>query len=119
MDFKQIEAFVKRLYNDVLGREAEADGLKFWSIGISSLEIKGSYAAHEFFYSREFVELNLEDGEYVRRLYRTFMGRDPEKEGFEHWVNELKNGKSRDDVFNFFANCEEFTKICEDYSIER
>lgn len=112
-------AFATRLYTECLGREPETDGLKFWSIGISSLEIKGSYAAHEFFYSREFVELNLEDGEYVRRLYRTFMGRDPEKEGFEHWVNELKNGKSRDDVFNFFANCEEFTKICEDYSIER
>ncbi len=110
-------SFSKRLYTECLGRTPEAGGLRYWSLGLARKDLTGSQAAREFFYSDEFKGLGLDDKEYVIRLYRTFMGRDPEKEGFDHWVGALENGMSRDDVFTFFCNCPEFADICKEYSI--
>lgn len=112
-------AFATRLYTECLGRNPEQDGLEFWSIALASKECTGSEAAREFFYSSEFQDLDISDEEYVRRLYKTFMGRTPEEEGFNHWVNGLSNGLTRDEVFDFFCVCPEFTKICGKYSIIR
>lgn len=112
-------AFATRLYTECLGRQPEEEGLKFWSLGLTNQELTGSQAAREFFYSEEFKGFGLDDKEYVTRLYKTFMGREPEKEGFEFWLKDLQEGKSRDEVFDYFCSCPEFTKICEDYGIER
>ncbi|MBO7424534.1 MAG: DUF4214 domain-containing protein, partial [Clostridiales bacterium] len=71
-------AFATRLYTECLGREPEAEGLKFWSLGLTNLELSGTQAAREFFYSPEFVNANYSDEEYINRMYKTFMGRDPE-----------------------------------------
>ena len=112
-------AFATRLYTECLGRDPEQDGLDFWSLGLTNLEITGSQAAREFFYSKEFIGYGLDDKEYITRLYKTFMGRDPEEEGFNFWVKELSNGANRDELFDYFCVCPEFTKICETYSICR
>ncbi|MCR5804460.1 MAG: DUF4214 domain-containing protein [Clostridia bacterium] len=112
-------AFATRLYTECLGRDPENEGLEFWSLGLSNHELTGSQAAREFFYSKEFIGLGLDDKEYVKRLYKTFMGREPEEEGFNFWINELSNGLTRDEVFEYFCVCPEFTQICEKYSITR
>ena len=112
-------AFATRLYTECLGRNPELDGLEFWSIALATKECTGSEAAREFFYSSEFSGLDISDEEYVRRLYKTFMGRTPEEEGFNHWVNGLSNGLTREDVFDYFSVCPEFTQICEKYAISR
>ena len=112
-------AFATRLYTECLGREPEEDGLKFWSLSLTNLERSGSQAAREFFYSEEFIGFGLDDEEYVTRLYKTFMGREPEKDGFEYWIDSLSKGTSRDEVFDFFCNCPEFTSVCQQYGIQR
>ena len=63
--------------------------------------------------------LGVDNKEYVTRLYKTFMGRDPEEDGFNYWMNALSNGMTRDEVFDFFSTCQEFTDICKEYSIIR
>ena len=112
-------AFATRLYTECLGREPEAEGLKFWSLGLTNLELSGTQAAREFFYSPEFVNANYSDEEYINRMYKTFMGRDPEPEGKAYWLDLLSKGTSRDEVFNFFSTCPEFTGICNEYAITR
>ena len=112
-------AFATRLYKECLGREPEEDGLKYWSLGLTNQELTGSQAAREFFYSKEFIDFKLSDDEYVTRLYKTFMGRDPEKEGYDYWIRSLSQGMSRDEVFNFFSGCPEFTDVCNSYAIKR
>ena len=112
-------AFATRLYTECLGREPEEAGLKYWSLGLTNQELTGTQAAQEFFYSDEFLGLNIDDKEYVTRLYKTFMGRDPEEDGFNYWMDKLSVGTTRDEIFDFFSTCQEFTKICEDYSIIR
>ena len=117
---KNATAFATRLYTECLGREPEEGGLNFWSLSLTNQERTGTQAAKEFFYSEEFISKGLSDDEYVTRLYKTFMGREPEADGKAHWLNQLSNGTmTRDQVFDFFSTCEEFTGICNSYAIAR
>ena len=117
---KNATAFASRLYTECLGREPEEGGLKYWSLSLTNLERTGTQAAKEFFYSPEFKDKGLNDDEYVERLYKTFMGRPSDTEGKSHWLNQLSNGSmTRDQVFDFFSTCDEFTGICKDYAIDR
>ena len=113
-------AFATRLYTECLGREPEEGGLNFWSLSLTNQERTGTQAAKEFFYSEEFISKGLSDDDYVTRLYKTFMGREPEADGKAHWLNQLNSGAmNRDRVFDFFSTCEEFTGICNQYAISR
>ena len=117
---KNATAFASRLYTECLGREPEEGGLKYWSLSLTNLERTGTQAAKEFFYSPEFKDKGLNDDEYVERLYKTFMGRPSDTEGKSHWLNQLSSGAmNRDQVFDFFSTCDEFTGICKDYAIDR
>ena len=112
-------AFAKRLYTECLGREAEEEGLKFWALGLTNLELTGKGAAHEFFFSKEFNDHNFDNKELITRMYKTFMGRDPEEEGMNFWLDSMKNGMTKEQVFNEFVKSAEFTQICKDYAIDR
>ena len=116
---KNATEFATRLYTECLGRDPEDEGLKFWSLGLTNQELSGTQAAKEFLYSPEFVNAKYSDEEYINRMYKTFMGREPEAEGKAFWLSELKNGATRDEVFNFFSTCPEFTEICKEYAIQR
>ena len=92
----------------------------FRSLALTNLEQTGCSAAGLFFNSTEFVGLKLKDYEYIRRLYTTFMDREPEAKELAYWVGHLKNGsQNRQSVLAFFGQSEEFTKICKKYGIER
>ncbi len=112
-------AFATRLYTECLGRDPEADGLKFWSLGLTNLELTGKQAAHEFFFSKEFNDFNLDNEGLLTRMYTTFMGRQPDEDGMNFWLNNMKSGMTKEEVFNEFVKSPEFTQICKDYAIER
>jgi len=116
---KKATAFATRLYTCCLGRAPEEDGLKFWSLALTNLEKSGFDAANLFFTSNEFINYRFSDAEFLRRVYLTFMGRDPEPNGFQFWMTNLANGESRDKVLVLFAQSDEFTGICKEYGIER
>lgn len=110
--------FVSRLYTKALGRAYDVDGLNYWcgqilsgSISISEVSTTG------FFHSQEFKNKNLSDGEYVKVLYRTFLDREYDQDGYEYWLQQLKNGKSRDEVLLGFANSKEFGEIKQKYGL--
>ena len=111
--------FATRLYTCCLGRDSEEGGLKYWSLALTNLEQTGASAAQLFFESPEFVGFSTSNTEYVTRLYRTFMGREPEAEGLAYWVRQLNSGTSRREVMAGFAVSQEFTNICKKYGIER
>ncbi|MBR3058959.1 MAG: DUF4214 domain-containing protein [Clostridiales bacterium] len=112
--------FATRLYTCCLGREPEAGGLKYWSMALTNLEQTGCSAAKLFFTSEEFVNFKLKDDAYVRRLYTTFMGRDPEASEIGYWTGEITKGtQTRYSVMQFFGQSPEFTNICKKYGIDR
>ena len=111
--------FATRLYTTCLGRDADQAGLMAWARQLANQRDTGSGAARGFFFSSEFLGQNVSNGEYVTRLYRTFMGREPDQAGFYAWVGQLSGGVSREEVFDGFAASPEFTRICAEYGIVR
>ena len=112
-------AFATRLYTTCLCREADTPGMLNWASQLANQRDTGTGAARGFFFSDEFTRQNVSNEEYVNRLYRTFMGREADEEGFNAWVAQLNAGISREEVFNGFAGSPEFTRICALYGIIR
>ncbi len=115
-----VTSYVARLYTQALGRDYDPDGLNDWCGKILANTDRNNIiqvAANGFFHSQEFENKGLNDEEYVKVLYRTFLGREAEAEGLESWKAELANGKSRDDILPGFANSQEFTDIMAQYGL--
>ncbi|MBO4637863.1 MAG: DUF4214 domain-containing protein, partial [Clostridiales bacterium] len=111
--------FCTRLYTTCLNRNADANGLMAWARQLANQRDTGTGAARGFFFGEEFIRQDTSNGEYVTRLYRTFMGREPDEAGFNAWVSQLDSGVSREEVFNGFAQSGEFAGICASYGIMR
>lgn len=86
---------------------------------LANRQVSGSEAAYGFFFSEEFVNANYSSEEFVSRLYRTFLGREADEQGFNNWVGQLEQGVTRESVFEGFANSAEFENICNGYGINR
>ncbi|MBO7453753.1 MAG: DUF4214 domain-containing protein [Clostridiales bacterium] len=111
--------FATRLYTKCLGRDPEQDGLNFWSLGLTNLELTGSQAAHQFFTCKEFNDHNFDNKELLTRMYRTFMGREPDDAGLTYWIDKMNNGMTKEQALDEFVRSQEFTQICKDYAIDR
>ena len=118
-DPSQIEAFVRRMYNCALNREAEEAGLQDWCNRLMSQQIDGAGISQGFIGSPEFQNRNLSDLEYLVVLYETFFNRWPDEEGLDYWVNFLWFGGSRQEVLSGFVNSQEFSNLCDSYGIAR
>ena len=63
--------------------------------------------------------MNVGDDEFIHRLYRTFMGRDEDADGFAFWKSHLGTDMTREDLVKGFAQSQEFTNICNEYGIDK
>lgn len=117
-----ITGFVARCYKNVLSRDYDVNGINYWCNRIlkSSNRKQAAIdtASNGFFHSKEFLSKNYNDTEYVKILYRTFLGREYDAGGLQYWLNQMKNGKSRDDVLEGFAYSIEFSSIMAKYGIK-
>lgn len=113
-----VTKFIVRSYRLCLNREADASGLNGWCDAILSGRNTAKEAAHGFVFSNEFLKKNLSDREYIKVLYRVFMDREADGGGLAAWEKVLREGKSREHVFNGFADSSEFRKICQSYGIK-
>ena len=119
VDREQVTAFVTRLYETCLGRAPDAGGLATWVDGLASRTYNGTQAAQGFVFSTEFKNRNYCNEDYVKQLYRAFMGREADASGLATWVGLLESGTTREEVFNGFAGSNEFTNLCGQYGITR
>ena len=117
---ENVIGFATRLYTTCLKRDFDPEGLDFWAKELANLRRTGSEAAKGFFFSDEINKSGISDSEFLTRLYKTLMNREPEKEGFDYWLGQMKSGAmSRESVFDGFAASEEWVGICADYGILR
>ena len=105
-------AFVKSLYTNVMGREADSTGLNFWANELSNHRRSGSQVVLEFIESEEFEKKSASDKDFLTGIYKAFMGREPDQAGYDFWLDLLEGGMSRRYVLSVFCVTEEFQKIC-------
>lgn len=113
-----ITQFVARCYQKALGRNYDISGLEAWVAYIASGTVTPKQAAESFIYSQEFVQKNLSNEDYIAVLYRTFLGREPDAEGFSAWTDYINSGTvSREGALDGFANSQEFASILASFGL--
>lgn len=111
-----VNSFINRLYENVLGRESDLAGLEHWVDIITNSN--AADVAKSFYNSEEFINASHSDFEFIQTTYLTFMGREYDESGMSHWQNELSSGLSRDGLLDSFSSSTEFSVLAESYGIE-
>ena len=108
-----IASFVTRMYDKVLGRGTDPGGLDFWVN-----ELKNGMSPWKFaesiVFSHEFNMSGVSEQDYVRTLYRAFMGREPAQSEVNYWHGlraDINNMNWRYNTFVDFVNSSEFKGI--------
>ena len=112
-----VESYVARIYTKALGRDPEPAGLKYWVGEIKAGRKTAVQVAEMFFFAPEFTNKKLNNKEYVKVLYRTFMGREADQGGLNYWIDRLNKGESRKSVLKAFAGCPEFKAIVKSFGL--
>lgn len=118
VDYNALKAFVTRLYRTCLDRGPDPSGLNTWVESLANKSKSGAVVAYGFVFSQEFQNKNLCNEDYVKALYRAFLGREYDEAGLASWINDLESGKTREEVFNGFSQSNEFRGLCSSYGIE-
>ena len=112
-----VTAFAVRLYTKILGRQYDEGGLNDWCRVILQKPVKATLldVALKFLHSQEFRDKELNNVEYVKVLYRTFLNREADTGGLAHWTGKLAGGVTRDRIAESFANSAEFAQCIQSY----
>ena len=113
----KIEAFVKRCYEQILGRTADEGGLKGWSDALESHQAAAANIIDGFVRSPEFVNQALSSDASVDILYKTMLNREADAGGKAGWVDALSKGFTFQNIINGFCGSAEFTAMCTEYGI--
>lgn len=110
------EDFIVRLYQVILDREPDAEGLQHWknemANGKSAADLVGF-----FFESEEMKNRNLKNEDYLDYAYRAILGREADAGGKAYWLSDLQAGCTRKYVLSGFVNSVEFTNLCKSYGV--
>ena len=105
-----IEGFVQRCYTKALDRAFDQGGVDYWVSemrkGTSPQEV-----AKKFIFSEEADAKGRSNDEFIRTMYRLYMGREADDGGLAYWNEQMANGMNREQVNDGFAGSEEFTNI--------
>ena len=112
-----IGRFAERLYTVVLERAGEKEGIEYWILSMANGVCTPKDAAKNFFLSPEYVSKKTSDVYYIVTLYGTFMDREPEYNEVEYWKGVLKNGATREQILEGFADSEEFKGIMANFGL--
>ncbi|SDI92536.1 protein of unknown function [Lachnospiraceae bacterium G41] len=94
VDDGQLSGYVEKLYTTILGRASEPAGCDYWKKAIKEgNEMDAAKAASQFFQSKEYKDKNKSDEEFLRDVYAMFFGREPDPEGYNYWLENLKKEK--------------------------
>ncbi len=107
-------AFIERFYNYILQRNSDYEGREFWYERLSKGDKTASDIVKNFFFSKEFLDKNVNDDEFITIAYRTILNREPDSEGKKYWIGELKK-KSREDILTLFLASDEFDTLSKEF----
>jgi hypothetical protein len=112
-----ISDFVERFYETILGRSSDPTGSNYWVDNLATGVLAGENIARGFINSKEFVNRNTSDAEYVNTLYAAFFNRAADTGGFNAWMAKLADGADRAEVLKGFTGSREFSNLSEKFGI--
>ena len=115
---ERLIAFATRCYKEALNREPDKDGLQFWCNQLTQKTRTFAQVAAGFVFSDEMNRKQLNDEDFIKVLYRLYLGREAEEAGLNFWKEKLKGEMTREQVNEGFANSREFAGIVAGYDSE-
>ena len=113
--------FVEALYQQVLGRAADADGKAFWlnalANGTSRDELKANFLAAAKANNEDLTAFYDNNQQFLSDVYSALLNRSVDNSGLEHWMNLLNNGTSRAEVVANIIEAINANKASDDYAI--
>jgi RHS repeat-associated protein len=98
-----VEQFVQNFYQGALNRPPTTAQLESWSAllrqnyyqGQAQLLQAAQYMGQQLFTTNEYINRNRTDREYVYDLYKAYLQREPEPQGWDHWTSLVPtNGRA-------------------------
>lgn len=98
-----------RIYKAAFDRDPDAQGLAFWTKWLDDGKTDPWNMAARFIDSREFEELygsrHPGNEDYLLRVYRNVLDRDPDQGGYDWWLSKLADGTfSQSEVLARFSD---------------
>ena len=109
--------FVARCYTQALERSYDVDGLNHWTGILLSGASTPQGVAEGFIFSAEARMKNLNNTEFLKMLYRVYMGHEADAAGLTNWQNAMNAGMTRKTVSDEFARSLEFRIIVASYGL--
>lgn len=103
-------AYVEGLYQAFLGRSADKAGKEHWLNMLSLKKLNAAGVAAAIASSAEFNAKSYTNSEFIKRCYQGLLGRDPDPEGYTHFVSLMNAGKTRSWVFSAICSSAEFQR---------
>ena len=113
-----VTGFVSRCYSEALNRSADTDGLNYWCGKLLERDMTAQQVAHGFIASDEMTGRNQTNEEFVSTMYQLYLGREPDQDGLQYWIDKMNSGTGKDSIENGFAQSVEFREIAAGYGIE-
>ncbi len=106
-------SFVNRVYQNVVDREPDADGARFWLNYLNTGHSRGSMMigfseSPEFIDKTETVGPSLTNEGKIWRLYVAFFKREPDANGLAYWTGRYAAGASLQTIAEGFVDSDEF-----------
>jgi glycosyltransferase involved in cell wall biosynthesis len=101
---KDFAIFVQQTYREILGRDADSDGVKYYVARLRSgvtqaqirIELSSSEEAQTRLESLRCIEMqNEENMLFIQKAYQELLGRNPDDEGRASYVARLNAGESK------------------------
>ena len=113
-----LEGFVTRCYRVALSRDPDKAGHADWVRWLQDGTVNAKACTYGFVFSKEMNNKKQSDEDFVKTLYNLFMDREGEATGVAFWTRYLKDGHSRQDVFDGFADSREFAGLKAQYGVK-
>ena len=114
----KLTKFISRLYTKALNRAYDASGLNHHTGNYLSGKYTLDKIAYGFIFSPEFEKRNLSNEKFVECMYNTFFNRAADASGKSSWLNKMKNGMSREDVFYGFVASPEYKALVKSFGLK-
>jgi alpha-tubulin suppressor-like RCC1 family protein len=98
--------YVNRLYQNILGRPADAAGLDFWVGQLQSGTTRGAMLTN-FSESAEY-RARINNSVYVTMMYVGMLRRGPDQAGFDFWRLQMDGGRTGRDLIDQFIPAAEY-----------
>ena len=113
----KVTQFVSRNYSIALGRNGDANGLNYWTGMILDKKLTPQQVADSFVFSKECLDKDLNNTDFVKMLYNLYMDRNADQSGLNYWLQRLKSDMSRKMVAASFGASNEFKQIVASYGL--